>query len=437
MRAHPVVILGSGPAGIGAALALDERGLILESLPDVGGLCRTIEFDGAVFDLGGHSFHTPHPEVRKLVFNAVEMFEQPRDARCFSHGRLIPYPFQQHFRELPAPSVVRECLSGLQAAAGGAGARHFAEHVVDRFGEGIARHFLRPYNRKLWKTDLSELAVDWVGERVAAPEGQGNSFAKDGGKRTPLASDTTVAYPARGGFGEILRALATRLPNLHCGQTVTRIDPRRRELALHSGKVLRWQRVISTLALPRLLALIPDVPADLVDAAAELRTLPLALVLVSISHPVDTPIQRIYSADSEWPAHKLVINHNSSDYLRSLPHHGILAEVSLPPGSSSAPRNLEWQVVLNLLEAGLVKTPAEVRSTCVLHIPHAYPVPTHSRTLIVHRITDWLRERDIDSVGRFGEWAYINADEALARGLALGRRLSATTLTNPPRALAG
>jgi hypothetical protein len=56
--------------------------------------------DGAVFDLGGHSFHTPHPEIRELVFDSLEMYEQKRDARCYTHGMMIPYPFQANFRHV-------------------------------------------------------------------------------------------------------------------------------------------------------------------------------------------------------------------------------------------------------------------------------------------------------------------------------------------------
>jgi hypothetical protein len=45
--------------------------------------------------------------------------------------------------------------------------------------------------------------------------------------------------------------------------------------------------------------------------------------------------------------------------------------------------------------------------------------------LIVAEVKAWLEAHDIYTLGRFGEWAYINSDEALARGLALGSRLAA------------
>jgi protoporphyrinogen oxidase len=426
-RAEPIIVIGSGPAGLGAGLALGDEGVVLEESARPGGLCSTIEFEGAVFDWGGHSFHTPHPEVRELVFGALEMYEQPRRAYCWSNGTLIPYPFQAHFRELPDRAVVEECARGLADVSPNVPARDFGEYLLGRFGDGIARHFLLPYNRKLWGGDLTRLAADWAAERVAALAGSGQVFAVSGGRRTPLRCDTIVAYPARGGFAEITTALGRRLPDLRLGQGVRRIDPLRRELVTSRGDVLRWRGLVSTLALDRLLSLLPDVPPPVALAARALEALPLALVLVVCDHPVDTPVQRVYCAGPEIPAHKIVLNHNSSPYLRSLPRHGIQAEVARPDPADLAGGALERQVVRGLCALGLVRSPAVVRATRALFVPRAYPVPTAGRDEAVRLITGWLAARDIFCAGRFAEWAYINADEAIHRGLTLGARLLGRT----------
>src|ERR1043166_10150688 len=80
------IIIGAGPAGLGAALALGDSATVLESRETVGGLCDTVTLDGALFDLGGHSFSTPHPAIRRLVFDALQMEEQKRDAWCWVNG---------------------------------------------------------------------------------------------------------------------------------------------------------------------------------------------------------------------------------------------------------------------------------------------------------------------------------------------------------------
>jgi UDP-galactopyranose mutase len=421
--ASPIVVLGAGPAGIGAGLALGDGGLVLERAARPGGLSRSFELDGAVFDLGGHSFHTPHPEVRELAFQALDLYTQPRQARCYTHGVLIPYPFQVHFREIPDSAVVAECEAGLQATGKWEHASDFEEYVCRRFGAGIARHFLLPYNRKLWGDDLTRLAVDWTAERIAAPVGVSEQFAESGRRRTPLREDTQIAYPASGGFEALMIALARRLPQLRLNERVVRVDPARHELATATGETIRWRRLISTLPIPALLEILTDVPARIVDLAASLEALPLALVCVVIGHPVDTPIQRIYCAGPDVPAHKIVVSHNSSPCLRARTHHGILAEVALAPGRAWCDGDLIRQVVSGLVTLGLIRSSAEVRLARILRVPRAYPVPTRQRDAVMRELRMWLEDRGIYCVGRFAEWAYINSDEALFRGLTLGRRL--------------
>ena len=418
-----IAIIGAGPAGIAAGLALGQRAIVLDSRADVGGLSGTIELDGAIVDLGGHSFHTPHPSVRDLVFNALEMYEQQRDARCFTHGQLIPYPFQKHFHKIGNEQITQECEAGLEAVQSETVATNFEEHIRQRFGEGIAKHFLLPYNRKLWGNNLQRLAADWAGERVASATDSKEKFNTDDGKRKPLQSNTMVAYPSQGGFGEIMVALASRLSDLRLQKTVIGIDCQRRELHLSDGETLSWQQLISTMPIDKLLSLISDTPLSLIEDSQRLEKLSLALVIVVIGHSVDTPIQRIYSADDEQPAHKIAINHNSSPWLRTLPHHGIVAEVSYLDEKPLVESDLEARVVNGLQLAGIIKSLDEVRTTQTIKVPYAYPVPTHERNAIVQRIKTWLKDRGIHTLGRFGEWAYINSDEAIYRGLTLGESL--------------
>ena len=61
-------MLGAGPAGLAFAYRYGRGAVVLERSREVGGLSRSIEIDDGIFDIGGHSFHTPHEEVRDLVY---------------------------------------------------------------------------------------------------------------------------------------------------------------------------------------------------------------------------------------------------------------------------------------------------------------------------------------------------------------------------------
>jgi protoporphyrinogen oxidase len=70
------IVIGAGPARLGAALALGDSAIVLEKREAAGGPCGTVTLDGAIFDLGGHSFHTAsrHPSacIRRLGNGGAE-----------------------------------------------------------------------------------------------------------------------------------------------------------------------------------------------------------------------------------------------------------------------------------------------------------------------------------------------------------------------------
>ncbi|MGH9552624.1 MAG: protoporphyrinogen/coproporphyrinogen oxidase, partial [Terriglobales bacterium] len=322
------IVLGAGPAGIAAAIGAGPDTILLERADEIGGLCRSIELEGAVFDIGGHSFHTPHADVRKLVFDSLEMYEQKRQAWCWSHGQLIPYPFQKHFHSLADQNLVNECADGLHHVSANAAERaNFEKYLVSKFGIAIAREFLLPYNRKLWGADLGRISTDWVNERVAAALRE-TPDVKSSTKRMPLADDSVVAYPVRGGFSEIFKALARRVPKISFRTEITQLDSNRRTICTAGGAVFQWQQLVSTIPLPQLIDSIKDAPAELKALAQRLEFLPLRIVFAVLNHSVNTEMQRVYCADADIDAHKIVINSNSSDYLRSLPRSAISAEIS-------------------------------------------------------------------------------------------------------------
>jgi len=421
------VVVGGGPSGLAVAYALQGDTLLLEKEATVGGLCRSIRHDGGVFDIGGHSFHTPHPEVHALVEDLLEggLYEQTRDARVYSHETLIPYPFQKNFDRLPDPDVVRACQEGLREVAGGSEREpeNFEEFIVQKFGRGIAEHFMLPYNRKLWARDIKKISCEWTSERVAGPKGEKEAFDTKGGTRKPLQSDTMVGYPREGGYEEIYRSFVRHLPAVELEAEVAAIDPVSRTAVTRDGREYGWEFLVSTMPLPVLVRVIEGTPYRIVELAEGLEYMSLRVELLLAGRRLDTPIQRIYSADPDIPPHKTAMNHNSSESLRNRPRHAIMAEVSHSAQKpvevdAIAPRTIEW-----LCDLGILESPDDIIWTGHVDAKYAYPVYTHERPGQVAEIKAWLAERDMYTAGRFGEWEYINSDKCVHKGLALGREL--------------
>lgn len=426
MRNVHALIVGGGPSGLAVAYGLQGDTLLLEKEAAVGGLCRSIHHDGGVFDIGGHSFHTPHPEVYELVQQLVGGLDmQQRDARVYTHGTLIDYPFQRFYDRIPDPEVVRECEEGLRRATGdAAAATNFEEYIIRKFGDGVAKHFMLPYNRKLWARDIKRLSIEWTSERVAAPKGEREKFETAGGQRRPLQPDTVVGYPVEGGFEEIYRAFVPHLPAVEFNKAVVSIDPVTHTATTRDGSRYGWDLLVSTMPLPLLVRVVEGTPDDVIAMADLLEYMSLRVELLLVGRRLDTPIQRIYCADPDIPPHKIALNHNSSDTLRQRPHHAIMAEVSLSPEKPHidvdqiAPKTIDF-----LCGLGILRSADDVVWRGHVDVRYAYPVYTHDRPALLHGIKSWMAQHDIHTLGRFGDWEYINSDKCVAKGLRLADEL--------------
>lgn len=419
------LVVGGGPSGLAVAYSLQGDTLVLEKEDSVGGLCRSIHHGGGVFDIGGHSFHTPHPEVYELVQDLMEggLYYQPRDARVYSHGVLIPYPFQRSYELIPDSAVVRACEEGLRNAASNvAEATNFEDYIIRKFGQGIADHFMLPYNRKLWARDLRRISCEWTSERVAAPKGESEQFDTTGGKRKPLQPNTQVGYPREGGYEEIYKSFVPHLPGVELNSTVVHIDPLERVATTQDGRRYQYEFLVSTIPLPILVRIVEGTPADIIGMADQLEYMSLRVELLLAGRQLG-PIQRIYVADPAIPPHKIAMNHNSSDSLRARPVHAIMAEVSLSDEKPVEVEEIAPKTIAFLCEVGILDSPDDIIWQGHLDVKYAYPVYTHRRPALVEGIKTWMAQHHIYSLGRFGDWEYINSDACVMKGLSLGRKL--------------
>ena len=169
------VILGAGLAGLSAAFFLKKDYQIFEKEATPGGLCRCRHINGYIFDYDGHLLHFRDKATLNFVRNLMgdNLLPLKRNSWINSFGCYTRYPFQANLFGLPK-NVVKECVLGfINAQLNGNINKHkqanFRQWIFDRFGPGIARYFMLPYNNKFWTIPLNRLTCEWVDGYIPLP----------------------------------------------------------------------------------------------------------------------------------------------------------------------------------------------------------------------------------------------------------------------------
>jgi len=431
-----IVVLGAGLTGLSAAYHLqdDEPVTVLEREPRPGGLCRSVTQDGFTFDLTGHLLHLRRPEIRALVSELIppERFEAiDRKAWIHSHGVFTPYPFQVNTHGLP-PEVIAECLVGFVEAmregeviAEEAERITFREWVMRTFGAGIARHFMFPYNEKLWLTDLDEITCDWVSWSIPRPSLRDVVEGALGVSAKAFGYNPSFLYPKEGGIEILPAALAARVRGLRCGEEATSVDAAARTVTLRSGETIGYDRLVSTLPLPRLAAITRGLPAGVQDLSRGLRHVAVINLNLGVDRIVHPDKHWVYFPGKEFPFYRAGFPGSFTAAAAPAGCSSIYLEVAALPGQPWNEDQLFERCREGLIRAGILNEADRILTRATFYINPAYVIYDAHRREALPRIHEALASRGIHSAGRYGAWYYNSMEDSLAEGRTLASDLLA------------
>lgn len=415
----PVAVLGAGLTGMSAAFHLGRAAVphrVFERLQYVGGHAITLEDSGYRFDRTGHLLHLRNPETRALALSWIgdDWVEVQRKSMIWSNGTYTRYPFQANTFGLP-PDVAYECLKGFvdaHFAREKAPPQNFEEFCLQHFGEGISRHFMIPYNARLWGVHPSEITADWCSRFVPLPKLEDVIAGAVGMNDRELGYNVRFVYP-RLGIGELAKGMARALPHIELGRAPTAIDWKRRELRFED-EVVRYDALVSTAPLASLLKLCKDLPAPVAEAASRLRCTHLYYLDVALNGPCKKPLHWVYVPEAKYPFYRVGCYSNFSSAMA--PPGKACLYVELADRNEPDLGKLLPEVAAGLVEMGLIDVPEAVRFARVRRIDHAYVIFDHHYFASLDAIRPFLEEANIASAGRYGGWNYSSMEDALHFG---------------------
>lgn len=437
-----VVILGAGPAGVGAAyrLRLEDRArvTVIEQQPVVGGNAGSFDAGGQRVDYGSHRLHPAcAPEILADIRSLLgdDLLDRPRHGRIRLRGKWIHFPLAPMDLLLRldrkfAFSTVRDMTVGRLARSKGKDGETFASVLMANLGPTICEEFYFPYARKIWGRDPAELSGIQARRRVSA-----GSFGKLIGKvfsRLPgLRSERTgrFFYPRRG-YGQISEAYADAARQLDAElmleTRVSSIRPRKdgeqtgwiltatqndRSLTLDADMV--WSTIPITL-LSRLVT--PQPERAVLDAASSIEFRAMLLIYLELPSNSFTEYDAHYFPGADLTITRLSEPKNYSASEEPRGRTTLCAELPCSPDDrwwQMTDAQLAEVVSNDLARAGLPRLPKPV-AVHIKRLRHAYPIYGSGYEAAFETLDSWAEALpNMLTYGRQGLFAHDNTHHAL------------------------
>ncbi len=435
MTQKRILIIGGGPTGLGCAWRLKERGcenyLLCEANDYVGGLSASFKDDkGFTWDVGGHVLFSHYP-----WFDAL--FEQMTQRKYLTHirtsfirmmNRYVPYPFQNNLRYLPEEPLL-DCLMGLYKTSLNSertAPAHFREWLMAIFGEGVARHFMLPYNDKVWAQPLENMSAEWIAERVSVVDFKrvlSNVILKK--DDVSWGPNSVFRFPEEGGTGAIFKAFLPGLDGhvrLNC--SCVEVNTETKTALFSDGSRESWDVLVNSAPLDRFVSMLRPARPDLVEAAKGLVATSGLMLGLGFARPCPSDKNWVYFPETANPIYRLTWFSNYSQ--KNAPdenHFSLMGEISYSPHRPADHQNAVNAFIRGLIDTGVIEEAwtNDIVSTNVIDVPYSYPVPTLGRNAALRTIIPALETLGIYSRGRFGLWLYEigNMDHSVMQGAEL------------------
>jgi protoporphyrinogen oxidase len=442
------VIIGAGPAGLTAAYELSKHNVpavVLEADNTVGGLSRTVNYKGYLFDIGGHRFFTKWDEVNQIWKEILEdkFLQRPRLSRIYYRRKFFHYPLRAKnaLFGLGLLESIRILFSYLRS-------RLFYYHneqnleqwVSNRFGRRLYEIFFKSYTEKVWGVPCTEIRAEWAAQRIrglSLTTAVRNALFKQKSGKVKTLIDR-FQYPERGP-GQMWETLTDLLRGK--GYQVLLERPVKR-IRHEEGRVVYLETqgshgderfcgtdFISSMPIRELIkSLDPPAPPEVRRAADSLRYRDFLIVSLIINRKDVIPDNWIYIHEPGVRVGRIQNFKNWSPSMVPDPSKTCLGmEYFVFENDdlwSSPDEQLFELAKKEIAKLGLARA-EEIEDGAVVRMPKAYPMYDYGWAAQVQLIRNYLETElpNLQLVGRNGMHKYNNQDHSMMTALYASRNI--------------
>jgi protoporphyrinogen oxidase len=409
------IIVGGGVSGLSAASMLSEvcDVTVVEKAEKTGGLIKCEYVSGNLFHkVGGHVFNAKNKRVFDWFwshFNQEEEFlKARRNARIFIQNKLIGYPIENYLYEFDKETIsnIVSDLLGIQkrGAKDPFSYADFEEFLKGNFGDTLYELYFRPYNSKIWNTDLSKVDLAWLEGKLPMPNIKeifiSNIFKEE---ETGMVH-SSFYYPRKGGSQFIADRLSQGLKILN-GTPVSVIEKKNGKIQVNGN--LAADRVIYTGDIRKLGSILKTDDQVLNRKLSEVSDLKSNGTSNMLCECDENDISWLYIPESFTRAHRIIYTGNFSPDN----NNGTARKTCVVEFSGKAD--------LDMMKEEIKKLPGNLTYLSHNYEPNSYVIQEQGTRQRINEIKELLKPHGIYLLGRFAEWEYYNMDKAIEAAMTL------------------
>lgn len=425
-----IAILGGGLSGLTLGYLLNEKGIdieVLEKEENCGGLMRTIDENGFIFDYGGS--HIIFSKDKRPLYFLLKLLKEnvvinKRNTKVFFKNGYIKYPFENGLSDLEQTDNF-ECLhkfilNMLKKNKGDLDTpKNLFEWCYYMFGEAIAEKYLIPYNEKIWKFPTNQIALDWV-ERIPSPSLEDIIKSSLNIPTEGYKHQLYFYYPMHGGIASIIKSLKNGINGkIRKNFDVKSISKEGEKWKINNGKhTLEYDRIISTIPLDCLVNVL-NAPIGIKHSAKRLNYNSLITVMIGTNKPKINEFSWIYIPDKGILAHRISFPSNYSKHVAPIDKSSILAEITCKFDDNIWREDDKHIIdkVINDLETMNILYKSEIDYINLKRIKYAYVIYDLEYKNNLDNVKRFLSGQKINIIGRFAEFKYMNMDDCILNAM--------------------
>jgi len=448
IQQDPIVVLGAGLAGLSTAYELSENGravTVVEKTPFVGGLARSVQRNGFIFDLGGHRIYSDKKWIIEKLSQILgdELQVVQRKSRIRLGEKFINYP--------PKPSSVISSfgfyegmkilnsymLSTTRFKITPQNEHSFEQWAVNRFGSRMYEAFLKPYTEKVCGLPCSEMSAEWGVERVGIQsllEAIKRAVFKQKGSPRTFASQ--FYYP-EDGISTVAAKMADKIGQrknkLMLGWEVQEVRWKQETIkSLLIGNAseeaeLMAEHFVSTIPVTLLVSLMrPKAPSSVLEAAENLKYRALVCIMLIVDRESITDDNWIYFPDKDVMFIRAHEPRNWSEKLVQKGKTSLCVEITCNQDDQiwqAADDQLIERAVANLSRLQILRAD-EVTDSFVERVPYAYPLLRLGYQDHLAKLLGYLSQfKNLHLLGRTGMFQYWSMDQVIEEGVLKAKEL--------------